>query len=191
MAAPNARGARWLRVAGLSLALAAIVSGMGAASGFKIVLPEVRRWLGPRESQCRPPDCRKHLRQLAMGLIQYQQEYDDLLPPAVAWSDVTFPFIKNSQVFKCPAAQSLSNGYAFNQVLDGVPVDHIADPAGTVVVFDSRANRWNATDPLSSWSARHNGRATVAFADGSVRTFKSPPPPTPAPPTPAPIHTAQ
>jgi len=71
--------------------------------------------------------CQSNLKQIGYGLIQYSQDYDeilvadwygtsipigsgDTLPPgstdgvSYKWEDAVFPYVKNEQVFNCPSA---------------------------------------------------------------------------------------
>jgi len=71
--------------------------------------------------------CQSNLKQIGMGLIQYSQDYDEILvadwygsTPSVGpyatqplsayprvsykWEDAAFPYVKNEQVFNCPSA---------------------------------------------------------------------------------------
>lgn len=58
----------------------------------------------------RRSSCQSNLKQIGTGLMQYMQDYDGYLvptqtsgSPAISWSTLIFPYIKNSQVFFCPS----------------------------------------------------------------------------------------
>lgn len=73
----------------------------------------------------RRASCQSNLRQIGLGLIQYSQDYDEILiadwygsiadgpgdtrPPSdpivsYKWEDAAFPYVKSEQIFNCPSA---------------------------------------------------------------------------------------
>lgn len=74
----------------------------------------------------RRASCQSNLRQIGLGLIQYSQDYDEVLiadwygsdisvgpgdtrPPSdpkvsYKWEDAAFPYVKSEQIFNCPSA---------------------------------------------------------------------------------------
>ena len=94
----------------------------------------------------RRSSCQSNLKQLALGFIQYTQDYDERLPnsqdgggnktaaPRVSWNYFTagtpnnfdmsqgavYPYIKSTQIFVCPSdtvGQSQGDSYAGNQCI--------------------------------------------------------------------------
>ena len=68
--------------------------------------------------------CQSNEKQLSLGLIQYTQDYDELLPPWSAaslsgyyWHELVQPYVKNYQILRCPSALA-AKGQA---LLDGNP----------------------------------------------------------------------
>lgn len=72
--------------------------------------------------KARQTSCLSNMKQLGMGLIMYQQDYDETIPlnrecsnpvdptfPCIpgraimGWVDMVEPYVKNQQVFKCPS----------------------------------------------------------------------------------------
>ena len=82
--------------------------------------------------KARQTACQSNLKQLAMGMLQYSQDYDEHLPfglygqgpitnaliggyqyngagsvggaaPIYGWNDLIFPYVKNTQVYVCPS----------------------------------------------------------------------------------------
>jgi len=62
----------------------------------------------------RRSSCQSNLKQIALGIKQYTQDYDELFPiqitpnassarPPVAWADEIQPYIKSLQLYQCPS----------------------------------------------------------------------------------------
>ena len=68
----------------------------------------------------RRSSCQSNLKQIMLGLIQYNQDYDEKNVPgwinvggaAVHWSQLVQPYIKSTQIFQCPS-DSNSTGLSF------------------------------------------------------------------------------
>jgi prepilin-type N-terminal cleavage/methylation domain-containing protein/prepilin-type processing-associated H-X9-DG protein len=100
---------------------------------------------GRARENARRSSCQSNLKQVGLGLMQYTQDYDEVLPftyraianPAVTngrftWMDAVQPYAKSYQVFKCPsdasAAQPQLNA---NTSSYGVNVGGWCEPAGS------------------------------------------------------------
>jgi prepilin-type processing-associated H-X9-DG protein len=121
--------------------------------------------------------CASNLKQLAIGMLMYAQDYDEHFPPAERWSELIYPYVKNEQVFRCPGDPKLECGYAFNRALSGKRLAEITRPAETPLLFDSKTGKRNAADDGRSWPSpgRHNDGNDCAFADGHVKWFREKP----------------
>ena len=68
--------------------------------------------------KARAASCLSNLKELALGVLMYAQDYDERLPqmvaPAIAggffpyWPDLIYPYVKNAQVFICPSRSDLT-----------------------------------------------------------------------------------
>jgi prepilin-type N-terminal cleavage/methylation domain-containing protein/prepilin-type processing-associated H-X9-DG protein len=72
----------------------------------------------------RRSSCLSNMKQMGMGLLQYVQDNDEILPSdwtgsggfsasdptIVMWTDAVQPYVKNTQIFTCPSASS-ANSY--------------------------------------------------------------------------------
>ncbi|MES2459638.1 MAG: DUF1559 domain-containing protein [Armatimonadota bacterium] len=65
--------------------------------------------------KARQASCSSNMKQIALGIMQYTQDYDEMLPPsrnnsvantATPWHYLVHPYIKSTDVFKCPTNQS-------------------------------------------------------------------------------------
>src|SRR5436190_15559888 len=70
---------------------------------------------GRARENARRSSCQSNLKQLGLGLLQYTQDYDEMLPagyngvpPAgngfwgTGWAGCIYPYVKNGQVYVCP-----------------------------------------------------------------------------------------
>ncbi|BCM92933.1 hypothetical protein IAD21_04817 [Abditibacteriota bacterium] len=78
----------------------------------------------------RRASCQSNLKQIGLGIMQYTQDYDDILPAAqndgpwasAPWHVLIQPYVKSYQLFKCPS--NASTGAVNNttgHTADGVP----------------------------------------------------------------------
>lgn len=115
--------------------------------------------------------CLSNLKQIALGMALYSQDYDDAWV-GPSWPKDLMPYVKNATVFDCPTvlAAGGSGGYALNSDLAGRVERHLSNPATVPAVFDSDAG------PVAEPSATPNPRRhpegnNVGYADGHVATL--------------------
>ncbi len=117
--------------------------------------------------------CRSNLKQLALGMLMYTQDYDEHFPPADRWCSAVYPYTRNRAIFSCPADDA-DFSYAFNYKLSRQYREAVGHPAGTIMLHESEIGRGNAFDwpdyPGSSLPipGRHDGLNNYAWVDGSV-----------------------
>lgn len=99
--------------------------------------------------KARQSSCLSNLKQLALGLLMYSQDYDEKFPTyywgegnsgiatSCTWWAGAYPYIKNLQIFKCPSSASTShnthqvwvnnfgqgnfaNNYGYNELIGNV-----------------------------------------------------------------------
>lgn len=135
--------------------------------GAALILATLRpfAWNRPQAIQT---TCQSNVKQMAMGLQMYAQDYDDRLPPAPVWGTVIQPYIRNPQLFRCPQRQFLPSGYAYNYLLDRRPLAQVLSPAQAPMVHESSLGLMNGTDKLESFVAPHGGNGTLAYVDGHI-----------------------
>jgi len=61
--------------------------------------------------QARKTSCQSNLRQIANAFLMYAQDWDECLPTGnrsrnIWWYDLIQPYLKNTQILKCPSASS-------------------------------------------------------------------------------------
>ncbi len=146
--------------------------------------------------------CQSNLKQIGLALAQYSKDYNAKLPPSkisagVGWVDVTQPYLKSWQIFRCP--EVLANpkskkiglsDYYLNSNL-GSRSHHWNSPQQLIVVgegndsADQNDGSYNKGALPSSWrndfdspAHRHltaqvwaEGRANYLLADGRVKAL--------------------
>jgi prepilin-type N-terminal cleavage/methylation domain-containing protein/prepilin-type processing-associated H-X9-DG protein len=127
--------------------------------------------------QARKVDCASNLRNLALGMQMYIQDYDEQFPPKLAgtntpvdhWIDMIQPYVKNRQIAKCANYTPAPNrnpalawwGYGINTLLyiQGGPTKSLASvsfPAETAMLGDCS---------LGDFYPRPRRRTRLAFAN--------------------------
>jgi len=108
-----------------------------------------------RES-ARRASCMSNLKQIALGIMQYTQDYDDTLPrrgkatevgASIGWADSLQPYLKSTQVFQCPSEVNPPNAdpsqagytdYWYNGELNTKSLAILAFPSQTVMNGDGQ-----------------------------------------------------
>ncbi len=107
--------------------------------------------------KARQTSCLSNVKQIGLGVIMYCQDYDEMYPKydttAVStndsWHEVIQPYIKNTQILRCPSLPGASLGYGANwrhviayPAIDSslgreISLGMIEEPASTIVLTDS------------------------------------------------------
>lgn len=119
----------------------------------------------------RRASCQSNLKQIALGLLQYQQDYDEKLPPAKNWQDMIMPYVKSQQIFNCPSVESGEYGYAYNWRLSKYGLGKINDPAQMIELYETTNLKRNASGEGKDMAFRHMDGTNLAFVDGHVKWF--------------------
>ncbi len=77
----------------------------------------------------RKASCQSNLKQLGLGWLQYAQDYDERVVPwsstgastgyAFVWQEVLQPYLKSTQVLKCPSVSAVSSTYTYSAFIGG------------------------------------------------------------------------
>ncbi len=148
-----------LVISGLALLFVPILAAM--------VFPVFTR---ARES-ARKAVCLSNVKNVSLALQMYLTDYDDRLPAAANWCGDLDDYVKNREVYMCPAADGLDCAYAYNSTLSGADFASFSDPADTVAIFESDAG-WNAAgipQQLLPSQPRHLGGDNFGYLDGHAR----------------------
>jgi hypothetical protein len=161
-------------------AFSVLASCFGVVIGVAILYPAFAQ---PVELCCKCSMSLSTVKQLATGAAIYATDFDDRLFPAKEWTDASFPYLKNTDLYNDPARSSARKrnqpsvkfGFAFFQPLDRVPFfDGIQDSHNVPLFFPSEIRKRNATSGLGTLPAipRLEEGHAMAFADTSARYVK-------------------
>ena len=114
--------------------------------------------------------CMNNLKQVALGYLQYQQDWDEKMPKATlskqagtgpgawrlafGWADAIQPYIKNTAVYQCPSEKNkgqdnpMKPGYTdywLNSNVSGINASNIHSPASLITVGDGDGGASNST----------------------------------------------
>lgn len=148
-----------------------------AVAGFAAASPAVFR----QDERALQSVCFSNLKQYALGILMYVQDYDEKLPPMKLPAQVQNrinPYIKNRSVFSCPATKL---DYLPNPALNYVSFQYIGSPSTMVMLRDAKPHTTDTGKP--GWN--------VAYADGHVKLNLSEPKLGKPAPSPRPLTPAQ
>jgi len=163
---------------------------------------------GRAREKARTASCASNLKQIGLAIMMYSQDYDELLPLVLlddngtagyqsddsTWAELIRPYVKNSQIFKCPSAwgddEALVHHYGVNNANYGTgdsltpPIGQpesalVGDPSRTFLAMDRKAGvlatpqiawedssyRWG----FSNFTDRHNGGLNILYCDSHVK----------------------
>lgn len=118
----------------------------------------------------RRSSCQSNLKQIALGVIMYEQDHDEKLPPTRTWMEAIYPYLKTEQIFTCPSLKPGEKyGYAFNSGASGKNVAVFSNPAQTVLIYETSVLKRNAFGMGENRANRHLDGANFAYVDGHVK----------------------
>ena len=121
----------------------------------------------------RRSSCQSNLKQLSLGVLQYQQDYDERYAPMLnvvggnllGWSQFIQPYVKSTQVFKCPSDST---------TILPASLATSANPSGFVTVFPTSYSYNNLFTTAShptytaiSTAIVRNPTETILMTDGT------------------------
>ncbi len=126
-------------------------------------------------------ECQSNLKQMALGVLMYVQDYDERYPPMKIPAQVQnriYPYVKNRNIFKCPTTGA---DYLPNPALNYIMLNAIKAPAQLMMFRDAKPHTTASGKP--GWNA--------AYADGHVKLVMTEPALGKPAPTPAPLTRAE
>lgn len=113
--------------------------------------------------------CSNNLKQLALGVMMYASDHQELFPSLSTWSDLVYTYTQSTKCCECVSEAKQRYGYAMNRRLDGKKTSDVSDPAKTVMMFGSREGKNNAGGPELAVSHPHSDSdVMLVFCDAHV-----------------------
>lgn len=139
---------------------------------LKRTVPELPR---AAANNARRAESLNNLRQIGLGIVQYEQDHDEVAPDAAHWVDEVMPYVRSTGPFRDPSAPaSQLYSYAYNRAFSHKTLAEMEVPERSVIVFESTKGVKNASDTGQSipHPGRHEGGSDYLFADGHAEWFK-------------------
>ena len=146
----------------------------------------------------RRASCQSNLKQIALGVFQYTQDYDERFPmrywgPGAAyyttgWAAAVQPYVKSTQLFQCPSEPTAPSAFTSDYAIDygynaslgnvdtSISLAAVNFPSVTVLNYDYKSASVEAgyfdisIDPAST--KRHLEGANYSFTDGHVKWYR-------------------
>lgn len=189
-----------------ALALLALLLGAVGAPLIAQTADAVRQKRMEQQSACAT-----NLKQINLAMLMYSQDYNGKFPIArsrdrvdgqmqtVEWNDITSPYLKRRDAFRCPAVATNKTPltYLYNDLASGTSKAAFAGPASTILVAEGEdlvPNVGHAYQPdnppapavfargakvgpgngarVQNAPMRHSGGANYSYVDGHVKWAK-------------------
>ena len=130
--------------------------------------------------------CLSNVKQLQLAQLMYASDYDDTLPPYaynsgtnwLGWQELILPYIKNTQIYVCPAdstANAVYNGptilkasYGWNNQNGGAGMRLTTALYPVEMLGISDANLWTIASE-AQLNPLHNDGMNMSFNDGHTK----------------------
>ncbi|MHB8996783.1 MAG: type II secretion system protein [Armatimonadota bacterium] len=145
--------------------------------------------------KARQSSCLSNVKQLGIALLSYAQDNDEMFHPhrntlnTYGWMDIVNPYVKNSQIFKCPsgtgpgvyvgAATNIATHYGYNWRQLGADtagsqrsLGSVTMPAETITYADSVSYVISYYEYFYRPLTVHNEGSNVGFVDGHAKWFR-------------------
>ena len=129
--------------------------------------------------KARQTSCLSNEKQLALGFVQYSEDYDETMPAcpwddtlSKSWGSAIYGYVKSTQVYVCPDdAHSTATTHPVSYCLNGdlsygvtgqsFKISAFNAPASTVLLFEVTGVTADVTTPANDYSPTQNGGAFV------------------------------
>ena len=139
--------------------------------------------------KARQTQCQNNQRQIAVAVLGYVQEHDELLPTAdQIWKSISYTSLGSSSnqallaaagsILRCPNLTSNANGYVYNVKLSGKGLGDLSlgtDPTSVFMTADGGTGTAGNVAVVSGDvdNSRHAGSFILSFLDGHIEMPKT------------------
>jgi prepilin-type N-terminal cleavage/methylation domain-containing protein/prepilin-type processing-associated H-X9-DG protein len=130
--------------------------------------------------KARQSSCLNNQRQIAVAILMYAQDHDEMLPDASnVWPEINV----DRNILVCPTkGKKVANAYIYSADCSSVSLGELADPAAELLTADGQhaasaasgitaATYDNVGYTLDDFDARHSNKFVCTFVDGHVATL--------------------
>jgi prepilin-type processing-associated H-X9-DG protein/prepilin-type N-terminal cleavage/methylation domain-containing protein len=145
----------------------------------------------------RRASCQSNLKQVALGLKQYVQDYDSRYPKSLfgfgssphGWADAIQPYTKSTQILQCPSEKNATHpdpeyiplpadprgytDYAYNANLTGKNENQIVASVSTILVCEGITFASEATQEGNDTGSPTGCEGDSTFSGATPRIFQS------------------
>jgi prepilin-type N-terminal cleavage/methylation domain-containing protein len=121
--------------------------------------------------KARQTNCLSNQRQIALGIAMYTQDNSEQMPmSANIWSVINV----TGKVLTDLDAQTIANGYVYNNLVSGLSLQQLGSPEATCVTCDGQHTvtttqpNANVAYTFGDLAFRHNSEIIASYADGHV-----------------------
>lgn len=153
--------------------------------------------------KARQTSCLSNLKQFGLAVLQYAQDYDEMLPVSAQnlgagqarypdgstgtyalWYHPVYAYCKNWQMWNCPSSSVKytggyhpMGGYGGNTYLWGQSLGNITNPSETLMIMDGTYYLLDEdadnTDNAYNPSSMHNDGTNTVLCDGHAKWYKT------------------
>jgi len=117
------------------------------------------------QEKSRQTDCSNNQRQIAISILAYCQDNEEILPnSSIVWQAAAMP----PKSLRCQTSKlTMINSYAYNSGASDKPLGEIADETKFFLTADGKVDT-NIAVFMNDLDERHTGKLIASFADGHI-----------------------
>lgn len=118
------------------------------------------------QSESQFHQCQSNLKQIALGVLQYTQDFDEFFPAANEWQEQIMPYVRNGDIYVCPDAADKTASYAFNKDVENLALGDIRAPAQIILMYEGKDRKFEFRHQVGEEKLTN-----IVFVDGHVKSF--------------------